>query len=245
VVLAETQWILAGLSALRLAPSGVMLSMLSRGALPAWLGLGVSVALAPALSLGSSSPDGWHEPAAFGLVVCAVRELCLGAAFACTAALPWLAFGYVLRAAEQAGLPQPEALSRLYLLAALALCVGLGAPRAYLVAWTEALRDVPVGQLATSRADWLLQTGRAVQSALELGLTLGLPLWISLWLIDLCVGLVARAFGAVSEGGRSPLRAGLALLVVGLLLAPLASRAPELMRASLRAARGVVVRLSR
>src|SRR5688572_30032072 len=129
-----------------------MLSLLSRGALPTWLGLGVSAALAPALALGSSA-EALHQPAGFGLVVYALRELCLGTAFACMAALPWLALGYALRGADHAGLPHSEALSRLHLLAALLLCVGLGVPRAYLLSFAEALHEVPVGQLAADRAE--------------------------------------------------------------------------------------------
>lgn len=244
MTLAAEDWILAGLTALRLVPSGLMLSVLSRGALPAWLGLSLSLALAPALALGGSV-ERVQQLDAFGIGVCGVRELCLGGAFAAMAALPWLAFGYTLRTSERLGLPQPEALSRLFLMAALVLCVGLGAPRAYLKALAETLQDVPVGLLVAGRTAWLVETQRALQSAVTLGLALGLPLWIALWLVDVSVGLATRPFGGASEEARAPLRSGLALLLAGLLLAPLASRAPEFVRAALRDARGVVGQLSR
>ncbi|HEX6240474.1 MAG TPA: hypothetical protein VFZ61_06255, partial [Polyangiales bacterium] len=144
-----------GLVFARLAPSGVALGLLAGGgALSLWLGLALSLALAPALAYGLDV-GALLSAGAPVLLLAMARELCLGAAFAAAAALPWLTLSYTLRALAAAEVPGSEALSRLYLGAALALCLVFGAPRAYVRALAGSLLTSPLVGPAPTRGVWL------------------------------------------------------------------------------------------
>jgi type III secretory pathway component EscT len=238
------EWVACALVLARLAPSGVALGVITRGALPSWLGLSLCLALAPALALGvDASP--LLAGGALPLGASLVRELCLGSAFAVAVALPWLTLSYALRNVAGAGVIGADAASTLYLLAAAALCVALGAPRAYLEALASSLHEVPVGTISAGREAWLRETLSAVAAGLHATLALALPLWMALWLIDATLLLVARALGHADELTRAPLRAALGLLLLALLLAPLSAHAPGWVRAALLDAQGRITRLSR
>ena len=230
------------LVALRVVPGGLALSILSRGLVPSWLGIGLALALACGLSAGLRVPD--DAPALAWWVAAAARELCLGITFALASALPWLALGWAVRVAEPPELGR-GLLSALYLFSAALLVFSLGGHRAYLGALAATLRDVPVGAAGLSSDAFGEGVLSGVGSAFGLALSLGLPLWIALFLLDATLALVARAAGGARELSRSPLRAALALLILALMLAPLASRAPELVRASLRDARAGVARVAK
>jgi flagellar biosynthesis protein FliR len=227
----------------RLLPSSLALAQLSRGAVPIWLALAITLALAPALATGLDA-----SPLLLAglptLCVAVVRELCLGAAFVLAGAVPWLALSYTTRGLERFELPALPALSQLSVLTALAACLALGGQRAYVRALATSLQEVPLG-LSLSRAAWLGEVTHAVSVALGVGLALALPLWTALWLIDTTWALVQRALGASTAAERSALRAALGMLLVGVLLAPLAAEAPGLVRAALHEARDAVTRLSR
>jgi flagellar biosynthesis protein FliR len=228
----------------RLLPSGLALALLSRGAVPLWLALAITVALAPALALGldASAVLLAGLPA---LIAALLRELCLGAAFASSAVLPWLALSYATRSLERFEVPALPALSQLYQLSAVATCLALGGHRAYVGAFATSLQEVPLGPLHLAQAGWLHAVLGAVTSALGVGLALALPLWAALWLVDATYALVLRALGTSEPLSRSALRTGLGLLIVALLLAPLTAEAPALVRAALREARAAVSGLAR
>jgi flagellar biosynthesis protein FliR len=241
---APGEWVACALVFARLAPSGLALGVITRGALPAWLGLALCLALAPALALGiDAGPVLGGGALTLGASV--VRELCLGSAFAVAVALPWLTLSYALRNVSGAGVLGADTASTLYVLAAAALCVALGAPRAYLEALASSLHEVPVGALVAGRETWLRETLSAVGAALHATLALALPLWMALWLIDATLLLVARALGHVDELTRAPLRAALGLFLLALMLAPLSAHAPGWVRTALADAQGRIARLSR
>lgn len=225
------------LVALRVAPAVLSFSVLSRGLLPAWLGLGVSLALACGLSAGLRLPAMPDAPAWW--IAAAARELCLGLTFAIATALPWLALDWAVRVAERPA-PELRPLSGLYLFSAALLVLALGGHRAYVGALAATLRDVPPGAAGLSASTFGAGVLASVGSAFALAIALGVPLWTALLLLDVTLALAARAAGGGREVARSPLRGALALLILALMLAPLASRAPELVRASLRDARARV-----
>jgi type III secretory pathway component EscT len=233
-----------GLVAVRIAPSGVLLGALSRGFVPWWLGLSLALALAGGLSPGLSlSPEAlvdavWWIPAV-------ARELCLGLVFALAAALPWVALGWAVRVAERPVLAAHAPLATLYVLAAALLVLSLGGHRAYVGALSGTLLDVPLGKGALEAEGFGTAVLAIVGSAFGLSVSLGIPLWTALWLLDATLALVDRFAGGARELGRSPLRGALALLIFALMLAPLTSRTPELVRASIREARGRVSALAR
>jgi flagellar biosynthesis protein FliR len=227
------------LVALRVLPAGLSLCLLSRGLVPTWVGLGLGLALSCGLSAGLRLPGALPGALDWWWIAAAVRELCLGLAFAIATAVPWLALGWGVRVAERP-VERHAPLSALYLFAAALLVFALGGHRAYLGALAASLREVPPGVGGVDAAafgDGLLA---GIGSAFGLALSLGLPLWIALFLLDATLALAGRAAGSTREVARSPLRAALGLLLLALMLAPLASRAPELVRASLRDARARV-----
>jgi flagellar biosynthesis protein FliR len=227
------------LVALRVLPAGLALCLLSRGLVPTWVGLGLGLALAAGLSAGLSLPSPAQGALGWWWIASAARELCLGLAFAIATAVPWLALGWGVRVAERPA-QERAPLSALYLLSAALLVFALGGHRAYLGALADTLRDVPPGLAALDAGAFGDGVLAGVGSAFGLALSLGLPLWIALFLLDATLALSTRAAGGTGELSRSPLRAALALLILALLLAPFASRAPELVRASLRDARARV-----
>lgn len=226
------------LVALRVVPAGLALCLLSRGLLPTWLGLGLSLPLACGLAAGLRVPVDESGALAWWIAA-AARESCLGLSFAIATALPWLALDWAVRVAERPALERAP-LSGLYQLSAALIVLALGGHRAYLGALAATLHDVPPGASGLDAGAFGQGVLAGVGGAFGLALSLGLPLWIALFLLDATLALVARMGGGGRELSRSPLRAALALLILALMLAPLASRAPELVRSSLRDARARV-----
>lgn len=228
-----------GLVAVRIAPSGVLLGVLSRGFVPWWLGLGLALALAGGLSSGLSLAPAALVDAAWWISAVA-RELCLGLVFALATALPWIALGWAVRVAERPVLAAHAPLSTLYVLTAALLVLSLGGHRAYVGALSATLLDVPLGTAALEAESLGAAVLAIVGSAFGLSVSLGIPLWTALWLLDATLALVDRFAGGSREAGRSPVRAALALLMFALMLAPLTSNTPELVRTSIREARARV-----
>jgi flagellar biosynthesis protein FliR len=237
-------WGAFSLVAARLAPLGLLCAALSRGLLPVWLGLGLSLALAAGLAVGLPLPSDAALDAPWWIGALA-RELCIGGSFALAVALPWLALGWALQGAERAAPGAPAPLARLYVLSAVLLVLALGGERAYVAALADSMRDVPVGQLSVRAGAFGPALFAIIGAAFGLALSLALPLWTALWLLDVTLALTGRLAGRGEDVTRSPVRATLALLLFALLLAPLTSRAPELVRRSLRETRELLVRLTR
>jgi flagellar biosynthesis protein FliR len=233
-----TTWLLVGA---RVAPSGLLLSLLSRGAVPIWLGLGFALALAAGLSAGLPPAPLVNAPLAW--LSALARELCVGLAFASAALVPWLGLsggvGLSLRSP-----PELRATFRtLYVLAAAALTLSLGGLRAYVKALSASFALLPLSAPSLRRAALLAETQAIVAQAIEVALALGIPLLMALWLLDLCLALVQRVAHAREKTEAWPLRQALALGLLVLLCAPWATRLPELTRVALGAAHAVLRRL--
>lgn len=244
LILSQPELLGLGLVAARVAPSGLLLALLSRGLVPSYLCAGWSLALAAGLSLGVGvAPGLLEQPGLLALGV--LRELCIGFAFALAAAVPWLGLSFGVRLAER---PQPSVatpFSLLYVLAALLLVLSLGGHRAFVGALSGSLLDVPLASVELGRDAFLAGVTTIVADAFGVAFALGLPLWMALWLLDLTLALVDRVRQGSREVGRAPERALLALLCLSLLLAPLVSRVPELVRGALGEARALVQRVGR
>jgi flagellar biosynthesis protein FliR len=233
-----------GLVAARVAPTGLLLGLLTRGLVPLWIGLGWSLALAAGLSPGVAAPTVLFEQSGL-LLAELLRELCIGLTFALAAAVPLLGLSFGVKLAESPTRVAEAPLSRLYVLAALLLLLSLGGHRALVGALSGSLSDVPVGSAILHRDAFLSAVAGIVANAFAVALALGLPLWMALWLLDLTLALIDRARQGSRELARTPERALLALLCLSLLLAPLTSRMPELLRHALGQARALVLRVSR
>lgn len=232
------------LVAARILPSGLVVSLASRGGVPLWLGLGLALAIAAGLLGDVPAPQALDHAR---LLSALPRELCLGLVFASAVATPFFALGAGVRFV--AGRNEPASLSpplrTLYLLSALALTLSLGGLRAYARALSDSLRSLPIAAAALNREQLLAETQTIVTQALAAALALGLPLLSALWLLDLTLALVQRVVHATGKVELSPLRRGCLLLLLALLCAPLVSRMPELVRAALAGGRATALRLSR
>jgi type III secretory pathway component EscT len=236
----EATWLLLGA---RVAPSGLVLSLASRGALPSWLGLGFALALAAGLGTGLPPVPVAHAP--FAVLAAIFRELCVGLAFAGAALLPFFALSGGLALVEREPNAERAPFRSLYLLAATALTLSLGGLRAYARALSESLRVLPLATASLSRGALLAETQAIVAQAIHVAIALALPLLSALWLLDLCLALVQRVAHGESKIDALPVRRALLLGLLVLLCAPLASRLPELTRAGLNAAHDLLLRLAR
>lgn len=231
-----------GLVAARVAPSGLLLGLLSRGLVPGFLCVAWSLALAAGLSAGAVVAPALVQLPALWLMGL-LRELCIGFAFALAAAVPLLGLSLAVQSAERSAPAAPAPVAFLYVSAALLLVLSLGGHRAFVQALSGSLLDVPVGGAVLGRGAFLAGVTGIVGHAFGVALALGLPLWMALWLLDLTLALIDRARQGTRQLARTPERALLALLLLSVLLAPLSSRVPELVREALTEARALVVRL--
>jgi type III secretory pathway component EscT len=225
---------------MRLAPSGVLLSWASRGAVPIWLGFAFALALSAGLATGLSPVLVASAPAALLLAI--ARELAVGLLFAVAALIPFFALGAGIRLVESEP-GQPTPLSTLYTLAAAALTLSLGGLRAYVKALSESLRVLPLAAPHFTRSQLLDETVAMVTQAINAALALGLPLLTAVWLLDLCLSLALRVAHAGERTDKLPLRRALVLGLLSLVCAPWLSRLPELTRGALHGARALLVRL--
>jgi type III secretory pathway component EscT len=173
-----------------------------------------------------------------------LRELIVGACFASAALLPLLVLRPALSLVEGPAPGERTPWSALYALAAAALLISLGAPRAYVRALSESLVTLPLAPPSLARAQVLQETQAIVTQAFALAASFALPLLAALWLLDLCLALVLRVAHAGGRLESSPVRRALLVLLLSLLCAPLVSRAPELTRAALGAAGALLARLA-
>jgi type III secretory pathway component EscT len=233
-------WALLGA---RIAPSGLLIALLSRGALPVWLGLAFACAIGAGLSVGLAPPA--LASTAQPVLVAFARELVIGACFASAALVPLLALGAALRLVQGSEPWERSPWSTLYSLAALALTLSLGGLRAYVRALSESLAVLPLAASQAGRGQLLLEVQTIVTQAIAVACSLALPLLSALWLLDLCLALVLRVAHANGRVEALPLRRALLLGLLALLCAPLVSRLPELTRAGLTAALTHLPRLAK
>ena len=235
-----TLLILAGARALPLA----FLLPLGGRDVPRALSLALLLALASILSAFSpalTTPllgDAW--------VVSIGCELAIGAAFALACAAPFIALHWAGQLSHTVMLlraPGAEAapLAMLFRLAGLNLFFLLGGHRALSAALVSSLDDVPLG-LARLRTEPLaLGVAQLAVDALALSLSLALPLLLTLWLLDVALGLMARASGARNLSiHASPLRFVLALAVLALTFTPMIDAFPLAVREGMATARSLL-----
>lgn len=229
-------WMLLGA---RVAPSGLLLALLSRGTVPLWIALGFALSIGAGLSAGIAAPA-QIPPLALAPLA---RELMVGACFAGAALVPLLALGSALRLVQPAEPAERAPWSTLYTLAAVALTLSLGGLRAYVRALSESLAILPLGASAFGRDQLLLEVQAIVAQAITVACSLALPILSALWLLDLCLALVLRVAHTGTKVEALPVRRALLLGLLVLLCAPIVSRLPELTRTALDTARALLPRL--
>jgi flagellar biosynthesis protein FliR len=232
--LAESWLAGAVLTAARVLPVCGLSAALS-GKLVPWP---VAVSLGLSLTCAFVRPVAGLAPAS--LVGASIRELGLGLVFAVAVLLPVAALGWAARLAEHAvpglGLRRGSPIARLYALVAVLTFVGLSGHRAIVMGLSASLRDLPLGPLALDRTAFAFGVVAFVTDAFGFAFALAVPLLLSLWVAGALVALGARALG-VGPTLDGSLRGPLWALLAGLMLAPLAARTPDAMRAGLAAAR--------
>jgi flagellar biosynthesis protein FliR len=241
----EAESWLAGalLSGARVLPVCGFAAVLSGGVIP-WP---VAMSLALALTAAFVRPLA-GLPLDPRLVGAGLRELGLGFAFALAALLPIAALGWAARLAEHTVLGlagrKGSPLARLYGLVAVLTFVSLSGHRALVMGLSASLRDVPLGALSLDASALSFGAAAFVADAFGFAFALAIPLLLSLWVAGALVSLAARALGT-GAGLDGSLRAPLYALLAGLLLAPLAARTPDAMRAGLSAARAAIAHIGR
>jgi flagellar biosynthetic protein FliR len=178
----DARWLLA---AARLAPVAFLAPPLGRsitvrvGVAALWVAL-----VAPLLPAGASPSVWW-------------RELLVGVALGVTAAVPFAAAhaaGALVDRARDPGGRGP--LGTMYSLLALALFAALDGPRLLVVAVAQSYAALPVGDALAPGAAVALEAGARL---IGTGLLLAAPALAALALVELLLGLVARAEPAVAD----------------------------------------------
>lgn len=239
------------LVAARVAPLTLLAPWLSLRAAPAVVRaaimLALTVALAP-IALGSAPQI---PPQGLALALLAAREALVGATFALATALPLHALDWAgrlvdtWRGASLAEVINPHTGERtspigdLYLLMGVALFLALGGHRLALAAFAEGLVTVPVGSIAVGAglSEVALGSARLAGSALAFAAALAAPAAAAIVLVEVALGLVARAAPQIPVFfAGMPLRAatGLAAALLGLTI--LVSELPPAYRHAIDAA---------
>lgn len=219
------------LASARVLPLGIALAVFSRGLVPAAVALSASLALGVALAPAAGALSAALGPLGLGLAL--LRELGIGAAFALAVSLALLVVPWTLAIAHPA---LPPALAGAYGRYACWLVLALGAPRALLVGLAESYRDAPVAAQALDARTFALGVAQLTTDALLTALGVGLPVWLAALTFELALAVAGRAV-ALPRQPLALLRPLLLTVLAALLLVPVASRAPELLRAALAAAR--------
>jgi len=213
--------------------------------------LALTAALAPLAAASAHDLPGSVFP--FGVAV--VRELATGALFAVAAALPFWALdwaGHLIdtwRGASLAEVLAPPTgertspLGNLYLLLGVVIFLALGGHRLALEAFVEGLSSAPVGAPVAVHGlgQAVLGGARLTGDALAFAVALAAPAAAALVLVELALGLVARAAPQVPVFfAGMPLRAGVGLAAALLGLAILVGRLPGAFHDALGAASGLL-----
>ncbi len=171
-----------------------------------------------------------------------LREALIGAAFAVAVSVPVFALawtGDLLDRFHTARDARPGPLGTLYLGAGVALFVLVGGHRLALRAYADGFATLPLG--APPAEGLALGVAQTVGVAFALTLAFAAPAALAFVLLEVGLGLAARASPAVREAGQAlSLRAGLALAAALGTLAVLAPRLPAVFEESIRVAREVL-----
>lgn len=230
------------LVAARIGPVVVVTPFFSTRGGPATLRLALLLALtlvfAPIARAHATLPTG---PA--GLY--ALRELAIGTAWAIAVAVPFHAMDVAGRLADLArGASLAEViapttgdrtspLGDLLSLAAVAAFFALGGHRAAMLGLAASLEQAPIGALSAD-GRFGVEAARIVASSLTLGVALALPVLVTLVVVEIGLGLVARASPRVQVFFIGmPLRAGLGLAVLALVLGRAIRALPDTIRGAI------------
>ncbi len=210
--------------------------------LPRVVSLAILLALASALC--AFSPPLTVALNGDRLIVSLFCELALGGVFALACALPFIALQWTGQLAQTVVLLRGPAetgpLSTLFRLAALNVFFMLGGHRSLSATLIATLDDLPLGMSRLRAEPLALGLAQLSVDALALSLALALPLLLTLWIVDVALGLVARAQGRALMTRESALRAALALVILALTFTPVIDAFPLAMRAALTTARSLL-----
>lgn len=221
------------LGSARVLPLGVALAVLSRGLVPWAVALSASLALGVALA---PVADGAAVPTSAALLALALlRELGIGGAFALSVSLALSAVPWALALGHPA---LPAGLVGAYGRYACWLVLALGAPRALLVGLAESHRDAPIAAVPLDGRAFALGIAQLATDALATALAVGLPVWLAALTFELAVVLGARAL-ALPRQPVAMARPLLLTVLAALLLVPVTSQAPGLLRDALASARAL------
>lgn len=217
---------------LRVLPMGIALATFTHGLIPLPVALSLTLALSAALV-----PDALAGDAALSFLA-ALRELSIGATFALALALSVQAAAWAVQLSSAA-----DALTELrrrmsvpYALCAGYLVISLRGAEVVIAGLSESLQYAPVGLTTFAGESFALGVAGLAGTALTTAIGFALPLLASVWLALLLIALLGRV---LAPRTLAPFPGGSGLvftLLATLLLVPIASRAPEGVRAALSAA---------
>jgi len=243
----------------RVAPLGFLAPWIALRDAPAMVRTATMLALTAALApLAAGSAVALPDSALpFGVAV--VREVAAGTLFAVASALPFWALdwaGHLIDTWRGASLAevlapptgeQTSPLGNLYLLLGVVIFLALGGHRLALEAFAEGLQTAPLGAPyhAHGLAQAVLGGARLTGDALAFAVALAAPAATSLVLVELALGLVARAAPQIPVFfAGMPLRAGVGLAAALLGLTIVVGRLPEVFQDAIASAGSLLQMLS-
>lgn len=244
------------LVAARVAPLTILAPWLSMRAAPAVLRTGLILALTVALAPLALESAPAIPPGGLTIAMLAAREALVGATFAVASALPLYALDWAgrlvdtWRGASLAEVINPYSGERtspigdLYLLMGVVLFVLLGGHRLAIAAFAEGLETVPVGSLAMGGGveDVAFGAARLAGSALAFAAALAAPAAAAIVLVEVALGLVARAAPQVPVFfAGMPLRAAVGIAAALLGLSILVGELPDAYRNAIDSASRLIL----
>ncbi len=240
------------LVAARIAPLAVAAPWLALRDAPPTLRAAVVLACTAALApvAFAHAPEGLGVLAAPALAAAMLRETLVGLAFAFATAVPFHALDHggrlvdAFRGASSSEVFAPPTgertspLGDLYLLGGVALFASLGGHRLAIEVLARSFEAVPIGAAVDfGRTSFALGAARLFAYAMAFALSVAAPAAICVLLVDVGLGLVARASPSIPVFfAGMPLRAAAGLAGALLGLSALLDRLPEALRAALDAA---------
>lgn len=257
---AITRAVLVGmLVAARVAPLTILAPWLAVRQAPAMLRTAVVLALTFALTplAMQSAPEIPESPTIVAAL--ALREAMVGAVFAIATALPMHALEWAgslvdtWRGSNLAEILAPPTGTRtspmgtLYVMMGVVLFIAVGGHRVALEALADGLAEVPVGTGQILAPDVIaFGAARIFGQALSFAAVLAAPAAVAIVLVEVALGLVARASPQVPVFfAGMPLRAATGLGAALLGLALLVDRLPAAMRGAIDTAADLVLRFAR
>jgi len=243
----------------RVAPLGFLAPWIALRDAPVLVRTATMLALTAAMAPLAAASAHALPIGAFAFGVAVLREVSTGTLFAVAAALPFWALDWTGRLidtwrgaslAEVLAPPTGEntsPLGTLYLLLGVVIFLALGGHRLALEAFVEGLSNAPVGAPVAVHGlgQAVLGSVRLSADALAFAVALAAPAAVSLVLVEIALGLIARAAPQVPVFfAGMPLRAGVGLAAALLGLAIVVGRLPDAFRDALGAASGLLRMLS-